>query len=106
VSKGCKDDGVAEAGGGLLGRGGGLWVLDSEGTVLLGGGGGESWRLFTGTGGRTESADLVRLSSTGLVLPSLGLSGGGLCCAGSGGGARYGGGGLVEDDCEVKGKAA
>lgn len=87
MSRGCKD-GVG-AGGGLLGSGGGLWRLDSEGTVLLGGGGGDSCRVFTGTGGRTESAGLEgRLSSTGLALLSLGLSGGGLCWVGSGGGAR------------------
>jgi hypothetical protein len=43
---------------------------------------------LTGTGGSTESAGLFgRLSSTGLVLASLGLSGSCLCWVGSGGGA-------------------
>lgn len=42
MSKGCKDDVGAEAGVGLLGKGGGFWTIDSEGTVLFGGGGGES----------------------------------------------------------------
>jgi len=65
VSMGCKE--VWE-GGGLLGRGGGGWG-PSEGTVRLGGGGGESAWVFSGVGGRTESAGRVgRLSSTGRVL--------------------------------------
>jgi len=62
---GCKE--VWE-GGGLLGRGGGWWG-PSEGTVRLGGGGGESAWVFSRAGGRTESAGRVgRLSSTGRVL--------------------------------------